>query len=290
MPVEVECQICGNAFTTQPSVVRRGHGKYCSIPCRTAGLRKSVRRQCETCGIAMDVPPCKINVGHGRFCSKACFHKSTERRVLRTCKNCGKTMEIARSHAAMGRYQFCSRACRNEWGHVQRDCLICGSKLHVHRSQAAEGKGLYCSRECYSLSVPAPVYLSCAYCGKHFRVRNSMGKRGHKFCSTACMGKAWMGSNHPRWKGGRKGEYRMAETPSGTRPAHRVAMEKYLGRTLQSHEHVHHRNRNPGDNRIENLRVLTRSEHMMIHQAEDKLTRVLQNILTQKQTQEGVVM
>ena len=45
---------------------------------------------------------------------------------------------------------------------------------------------------------------------------------------------------------------------------HRYVMEQYLGRKLESYEHVHHINGNPTDNKIENLQVLTNSEHQKL--------------------------
>ena len=42
-------------------------------------------------------------------------------------------------------------------------------------------------------------------------------------------------------------------------------MEQYLGRKLSPNEVVHHKNGDPTDNRIENLEVMSRSEHSRYH-------------------------
>jgi hypothetical protein len=52
---------------------------------------------------------------------------------------------------------------------------------------------------------------------------------------------------------------------------HRYLMERHLGRKLDCNELVHHINENKRDNRIENLEVISRSEHSRFHQKGKKL-------------------
>lgn len=92
-----------------------------------------------------------------------------------------------------------------------------------------------------------------------------------KYCSRACKSK-WMSSqekeNTPRWKGGlyvnREG-YREIRKNKNSILEHRYIMEKYINRKLTEEEVIHHINGNKQDNRIDNLIIVTRSEHMLIH-------------------------
>lgn len=101
---------------------------------------------------------------------------------------------------------------------------------------------------------------SCNHCGKTFRPRS----RTHRFCSRACQGRSvrtndgvWAVSRRLGyvvgyvWEGGKKRQVRQ----------HRYFVEQALGRRLWPDEDVHHINGIKTDNRLENLQVLSKSDH-----------------------------
>lgn len=79
------------------------------------------------------------------------------------------------------------------------------------------------------------------------------------------------------WKGGRRRNcgYVMIFCPdhplagvTGYVMEHRLIMEAHIGRYLRDDEEVHHRNEIRSDNRLENLQLMTKSEHMAHHARE----------------------
>ena len=79
-----------------------------------------------------------------------------------------------------------------------------------------------------------------------------------------------------------KGDYfysLVPEHPKATKNGyvllHRVIMENHLGRILDRNEVVHHKNHNKKDNSLENLEILGKIEHAILHGKEHGRKAVL---------------
>jgi hypothetical protein len=90
-------------------------------------------------------------------------------------------------------------------------------------------------------------------------------------CSRHCARTLGTGPKNGRWRGGRffDGLYWYVRVATGQyRAEHRVVVEQALGRSLSREEDVHHVNHIKTDNRLENLRVMSRAEHTRLHASE----------------------
>jgi len=91
-------------------------------------------------------------------------------------------------------------------------------------------------------------------------------------CGKVCKGircrVCWRGPNHPAWKGGKvfitHHGYEAVNIDGRQYHIHRIVWERANGPLPKGHV-IHHINENRRDNRLENLALMPRGEHLQFH-------------------------
>ena len=92
-------------------------------------------------------------------------------------------------------------------------------------------------------------------------------------------------SNHLLHCGNNEGDlYKRIVIKNKEMLVHRILMEKILGRKLREDEVVHHKDGIRGNNNIDNLEVMTISEHIKLHRKKENVAeRVRKQLKTRKE-------
>lgn len=173
---------------------------------------------------------------------------------------------------------------------VDVKCLICGKEEMKPHYRAKTYKT--CSVECKSIlaskATSTKVKKNCAVCGCGFYVKLSHSSR-RVTCSKKCDGirkrKMYDGESNPNY--GNKGRknplfktgrrtthygYIIVYKPDhpnsredGYIFEHRLVMSEHLNRPLKEWEIVHHKDEDKQNNKIENLEIMTLSQHQRHH-------------------------
>lgn len=156
--------------------------------------------------------------------------------------------------------------------HVNRICDNCGESFRVYKCAIKDDSPRrFCSRRCFGIdrTEKSNIHFRCLNCGKNDMVKMSQRvhyKGGGKFCTRRCHFEFLRKcpEKNPQFKPEGFIDSHGYRVILGKRE-HRIIMERVLGRRLLTKEHVHHKNGIKTDNRIENLEVLTESEHHALH-------------------------
>ena len=149
-------------------------------------------------------------------------------------------------------------------------CGHCGEEFSSPPSRTPK----YCSRKCYDMYRTAKIIKFCKNCNEEFSdLRSRMeGKKSKIFCSHTCHGEWNRGENNAMYKGGhlnRQGYVIISDKGMQIKRS-RYVMQQEIGRKLESHEQVHHKNGNRSDDTIENLELWSIS-HPTGQKIDDKI-------------------
>jgi len=150
---------------------------------------------------------------------------------------------------------------------MKAKCQTCLKEFTFWPSSSS---GKFCSHECYANS--RRVTLTCPICKEHFvKPRHYYKICCSKKCRLKYFSLNYSKENHFKWKGGKfKDTEGYVHVKAYNHPyrdkqnyvrEHRLVMEKHLGRYLEPHEIIHHKNEIITDNRLENLELYESNAH-----------------------------
>lgn len=128
-------------------------------------------------------------------------------------------------------------------------CTECRSPIMRRVTEMDNHEKHFCSQICKINNQRTRKHKKCPECNSVFY---PCLDRGLTFCSRKCYDaqRARKSTSYPKIKG---------------RHAHRVVMEKKLGRKLSPNEIVHHRDENKKNFKLRNLKITTRAKHARHH-------------------------
>lgn len=259
------CDACGEP-TTKLLSQARGKGWFCSVSCSVTkqwGKGLTARATPNPLRGQRDTRPCAA-------CGEPVTRYLSQRTAARiwTCSNTCQASYYTRKRMSEGTQYLPTKPRRGE----TNPCEVCEAPVYRNKSQAAKGEGRYCSQACHNVAqTKPPTIKSCPICGKEMRLKPSQAQI--QYCSRACLTSSRIKRPLDRMHNGRPAKldskgYVMLWEPThpnkslkGWQLEHRLVAEASLGRYLTSEEQVDHINEIKGDNRPENLQVLSAADH-----------------------------
>ena len=159
--------------------------------------------------------------------------------MTKVCKFCGKVFEKPQSNSLnyWKTRRFCSKQCgnRNRIGVLHSE---------EHKRKIREScKGLKNSGQ---FRKQMPIGQKCSFCD------NIATYMTPNFCCNTHYKRQWQ-------------KYRRQRINGKNIMAHRLVMEQFIGRKLSSDEIVHHKDGNQLNNKIENLELMEKIDHLKMH-------------------------
>jgi len=251
---------CGTERLVNGHNVKNGKTKSCGCyrDEKKSSTSTKVIIKCKFCHKEKKVSFCHK---HQKFCSVECKAKSTYQ--TKKCLICEKEFILSKK----SKKEYCSQKCANapkiqkfieKADRTTYACKNCKKKRTVLNSlyRKKNFKFVFCSVKCKSEFHKKTIEKKCLCCEKKF-----IPKHTRQFlCSLECSGVFRRGKKKSEfWM---ENGYKVLSLGDGKGiKEHIKNMQDHIGRDLKKNECVHHINENKLDNRIENLQLMTKSNH-----------------------------
>lgn len=175
------------------------------------------------------------------------------------CDWCGE--EFERKKGIIHFRNYCSKACLGR-ANAERFriqsltiCSNCGREFEYRGNHKKRNNHFFCCAECSYAFKVKKIYVLCDWCGVPiYKKRSDVARTRHNFCDVGCyidfINFEKAGASNQRAAGS---------------VVYRKLAEMKIGRPLRADEEVHHLDGDHRNNALENITVVTVSEHSQLH-------------------------
>lgn len=219
--------------------------KYCSAKCREFQYKQDRGADCIRCGKLIN------STNSSSMCQK-CYNASLLRVIK--CTFCGNDFHASGN----GKSKFCSQRCRGGYFNAKENAKRVGKKTwkNYKRPMSNLWDESWLRHQYIDLRKSA-VTISTELGVSHQTV--------YYWLKCFDIDTSYKIDRHPRWRTGRYlygGYYWIRGENGKPQQEHRYVMEKHIGRKLARSEIVHHIDGDPLNNKIDNLKLVSRTQHI----------------------------
>jgi hypothetical protein len=255
----VSCDNCAKDFQKEPNRIARSKNNFCSSQCKKdfpVTNPPKITIECAFCKNIFSRKESETKRSKKIYCSHECSNRGKRKRSLVCCAICERSFEKHDKDIKRSNGHYCSRECWNK-KRAERNILCIQCNLIIDTSTTRYSKK-YC-KVCYAARYKEKYPESYNKHEKHkVRIKRNLPLDHPPLRINHVGQEGWFTANGYR-KIYRKG-HPNSKDKNGSILEHVYVMSEFLGRPIQKHENIHHKNGIRYDNRIENLELWCRGQ------------------------------